>query len=327
MIIKNKSLSYKRIGLEALIRRLPESHSRLKEVERGLRIVRAGENGEKILTNVFQKYRFQNEHYILHDLNLKSTGLFQIDTLFLSRHGAVILEMKNIAGRISFPEKQNQLVRTLENGQVDAFECPSIQLERNMMLLEDWFHTRHLSIPISGAVVFPKPQQQFENIRGHMKILFPLEIPVYLRKIEATPPTLDATTLQSVAKNLANAHQEYNPFPICKTYNIDAAQLITGVRCEVCDLHGMQPIFKGWVCAGCKQVSREAHLQAFLEYFMLINCTMTNRECREFLHLSNTNKTTRLMKQMNALPQGKNKGRVYEMRLQEIAQLYTQLQK
>ncbi|WHT48791.1 nuclease-related domain-containing protein [Sporosarcina thermotolerans] len=65
------------------------------------------------------------------------------------------MEMKNIAGQINFREEYNQLTRTLENGQVDAFECPSVQLERNKMLLEDWFHAHQLSISIHHAAVFP----------------------------------------------------------------------------------------------------------------------------------------------------------------------------
>ena len=135
MIMKEKTISLKAVGLEALLRRLPQNHPRYADMENELRKTRAGDNGERILADVFQKYKFPFKHYIFHDLNLQSTGKFQLDTLFLSSQGAVIFEMKNIAGRISFPEAHNQMTRTLENGQVDAFECPSVQLERNKMIV------------------------------------------------------------------------------------------------------------------------------------------------------------------------------------------------
>ena len=327
MISKQASLPYKQIGLEALLNRLPVSHARYSEIERELRKVRAGENGEMILRSIFEKYRFQGEHYIFHDLNLKSSGLFQIDTLFLSGHGAFILEMKNIAGVIQFPDTQNQLVRTLDNGQVDAFECPSVQLERNKMLLEDWFHAQQISIPIKGAVVFPRPQQQFKNAREHLKILFPLEIPVYLRSREATPLTLHSTELHEIAQRISRAHNEYNPFPLCETYRISSLDLLTGVRCEMCGTNGMQAVFKGWCCVRCRHQSRDAHLQALLEYFMLVNRTMTNKQCRDFLHLPHTNKTKRLLQQVNATIIGDNKGRKYEMGLNQVSQLFIRLQK
>lgn len=234
MIRKLASLPYKVIGLEALLSRLPKNHLRYGEIEKELRIARAGANGEKVLRSVFEKYIFQGEHYIFHDLNLISSGLFQIDTLFLSQHGAFILEMKNIAGRIRFSDINKQLVRTLESGQIDSFECPSVQLERNKMLLADWFLARQLSIPIEGAVVFPRPQQQFENAREHLKIVFPLEIPVYLRKREATPLPLHPINLREIAERIFQSHTEYNPFPLCQKYKIDPLDLLTGVRCEIC---------------------------------------------------------------------------------------------
>src|SRR5579875_1040302 len=148
LIIKKKGESLRQMALERLLLRLPEQHPRFPSIENALRSTRAGENGERILGEVFQKYMFPFKHYIFHDLHLKSTGNFQIDTLFLCKQGAIILEMKNIDGRISFPANQNQITRTLDNGQVDSFECPSIQLERNRILLKDWFYARNVSIPI-----------------------------------------------------------------------------------------------------------------------------------------------------------------------------------
>ena len=325
MIRKQASLPYKAIGLEALLSRLPASHLRYGEIEKELRITRAGENGERILRSVFEKYQFQGEHYIFHDLNLKSTGLFQIDTLFLSQHGAFIFEMKNIAGRIQFSEINNQLVRTLETGQVNSFECPSVQLERNKILLADWFLARKISIPIEGAVVFPRPQQQFENAREHLKILFPLEIPVYLRTREATPLPLHPINLREIAEIIFRSHTEYNPFPLCEKYRIEPLDLLTGVRCEICGSFGMQAVFKGWCCVSCRHVSRYAHLQAFLDYFMVVNQTMTSKECREFLHLPHTNKTSRLLQQVDATAVGENKGRKYEMNLHQIEELFERL--
>lgn len=312
-------MPYKVYGLEALLNRLPSEHSNYAYLAEELRITRAGVNGEKVLSNIFDKYTFYDEHYIFHGLNLKSSGHFQMDTLFLSKRGAFILEMKNIAGLISFPAEQNQLKRTLENGQVNMYECPSVQLERNQMLLDDWFKARDFKVPIRGAVVFPKTQQQFVNIRENLKVLFPLEIPVYLRNIEETPSVLQTQTLTSIVKELTVAHQEYNPFPICKKYTIDSKTIKTGVRCSKCGVHGMKSISHGWACEICNQIDRTGHIQAILERFMLIGGPMTNMQCREFLHLSCGDKARRLMKRMSISYSGVNKGRIYDMRLEEIA--------
>ncbi|MBO1912648.1 NERD domain-containing protein, partial [Microvirga sp. 3-52] len=151
----------------------------------------AGINGEKVLEAIFNKYKLTFDHAIYHGMNLRSTGKFQVDNLFLSRQGVFILEVKNIKGRIRFSEETNQMIRTLDTGQVDAFECPSVQLERNRYLLEDWFHSRNFSIPIHTAVVFPNPRQLVENTRPHLNILFPNEVPTKLRKRDSNPPVID----------------------------------------------------------------------------------------------------------------------------------------
>ena len=114
------------------------------------------------------------------------------------------------------------------------------------------------------------------------------------------------------------AHSEYNPFPICEKYKIDINEIITGVRCSQCGLHGMISSARGWNCKSCAHISRDAHKQAVLDYFMIFGNSMTNKQCREFLHLSSGDKTTRLMKQMNLPFKGDNKGRKYSLSLKEL---------
>ena len=322
MIMKEKSISLKAIGLEALLRRLPEHHPRYADIENELRKTKAGENGEQILANVFRQYQFPFEHYIFHDLHLQSTGKFQMDTLFLFQQGAVILEMKNIAGRISFPETQNQLTRTLENGQVDAFECPSVQLERNKMLLEDWFHVQQISIPIHQAAVFPRPQQQFENIRKDLTLLFPLEIPVFLRRLSSFHPSIEVPHLTDIAKRITDAHREYNPFPLTDIYRIHPAELLTGVRCNQCGRFGMQSIYNGWGCPQCGNVDANAHIQAVLDYFMLIDFRVSNKDLRRFLQLECLQKVKRIVMQLGVPCEGENKGRFYVANLNLIRNLH-----
>ena len=322
MIIKEKTNSLKAVGLEALLRRLPKNHPRYADIESELRITRAGDNGERILADVFKKYQFPFEHYIFHDLNLQSTGKFQVDTLFLFQQGAVIMEVKNIAGQINFREDYNQLTRTLENGQVDSFECPSVQLERNKMLLEDWFHTHHLSIPIYQAAVFPRPQQQFVNHRKDLTLLFPLEIPVYLRRLHSFHNTTDSHPLQDIAEKLSNAHCEYDPFPLISRYRIHPSELISGVCCAQCGFFGMQSLHGSWACHQCKNVDPLAHIDALLDYFMLIDYRLSNKTAREFFRVSDDQKMKRILRKMELPNEGEKRGRVYVANLEFVKKLY-----
>lgn len=319
MIVKRNSIPLKLIGVEALIRRLSREDSfqqnRFSEIAR---TIRAGVNGEKTLATIFEKYKFPEPHFIFHDVHLKSSGAFQIDTLFLSQQGAFILEVKNIAGVIEFIVEQNQMMRTLENGQVDVFECPSVQLARHKMLLEDWFQSNNLHIPIQGAVLFPSARQQFKNIPNVLQILFPLEVPVFLRELMQKPSIIDQSTLEYLVKKLQLTHHDYNPFPICKKYNIDSTAIQTGILCERCGLHGMTSIARGWICESCRYFSKDAHRKAIMEFFMLFDESLTNGACRDFLHLNSRSKARRLMHQMNLPFKGENKGRTYYFPLKRM---------
>lgn len=318
MIVKTGSPPYNLYGLKALRLRLSAKRSREIDVKEKIRIAKAGINGERVLEDIFSKYKLNFEHTIYHGLSLKSTGKFQIDNLFLSRQGAFILEVKNIRGRISFSEETNQLIRTLDDGQVDAYECPSVQLERNRYLLEDWFHERNLSIPIRTAVVFPNPRQHIENTRSHLNILFPNEVPSMLRGHESNPPVINSTTLAQLTKELLKGHSDYNPYPMCNKFRIDPAEIKSGVQCDKCGTLGMQRIFRGWGCNDCRHVSKTAHIQAITDWFMLISDTMTNRECREFLHIPNNYTASRLLSDLPLKPSGANRGRYYRFPLERM---------
>ncbi len=318
MIVKARSFPYSLLGLQALQRRISKNHPQFDHVKERVRTAIAGVNGEKVLDNVFTKYQFKFDHFIFHDLNLTSTGKFQIDTLFLSSRGIFILEMKNIAGRISFPDQWNQMIRVLDNGQTDAFECPSVQLERNCYLLEDWLQARDLSIPVSGAVVFATSRQRIENTRPHLKILFPNEIPSFLRKRELGPPILDTKTLSYIVDQLMKGHIDYNPYPMCEALRIHSTEVKSGVFCEKCGTLGMTRIYRGWGCNACQNVSKTAHHQAIIDWFMLISETMTNRDCREFLHLPNNYTATRLLGELPLEPNGVKRGRYYCFPLEKM---------
>lgn len=318
MILKTGSTPYNLLGLEALQRRLSVNRSLEIDIAGKIRIANAGINGEKALQAIFNKYRLTFEHAIFHGLNLQSTGKFQIDNLFLSHQGAYILEVKNIRGRISFSEKTNQLIRTLDTGQLDAFECPSVQLRRNYYLLEDWLYERNLSIPIHTAVVFPNPRQIIENTRSDLNVLFPNEVPAMLRESELNPPAIDSRTFTHISNELLKGNVEFNPFPMCKRFQIDPVEIKSGVLCDTCGTLGMQRIFRGWGCNVCQSISRTAHIQAITDWFMLVSDTMNNRECREFLHIPKNYTASRLLSDLPLEPHGVNKGRCYRFPLEKM---------
>ncbi len=87
--------------MEALLRRLPASHSKRVLIENDLAKRKAGFRGEEAV-DYFLKHL--NEFTIIHDIRLAggNDDFFQIDALLLYSNFILILEIKNISGTIYF---------------------------------------------------------------------------------------------------------------------------------------------------------------------------------------------------------------------------------
>lgn len=314
MALKEKSAPLNLFGLMSLEKRLTLENENYLIIKRKRLSAQAGIGGEEILQRAFSQNKFNHEYEIIHDLHLDANSKFQIDTVYFTPSYIIVLEMKNIAGKVKFEKNPRQMVRTLPSGQVDAFDCPGIQLEKNAMLLKEWLFDRGFDLPVYGAVVFARSSTIFEN-EPPFKVLFPSELPVYLRKIHQPGNEMDRGTFQLLTNELIDSHVDYNPFPMCAAYQIDQKDILTGVWCKSCSLLGMKKEKRGWVCPRCGYTDRHAHREAIIDWFMLFGGELTNRECRRFLGIENAQLATRLLESLNLQSYGKNKGRTYQIDL------------
>jgi hypothetical protein len=73
----------------------------------------------------------------------------------------------------------------------------------------------------------------------------------------------------------------------------------------------MKRVFSKWICPHCQSSSKDAHIQAIHDYFFLISSTISNKQCRDFLHLASEMTAYRLLSEMNLPHNGITKGRIY----------------
>lgn len=315
IISKTRSKPLLLDGLHTAIHRLQPGHAMLPILKGKYSAVKAGFGGEQQVDRIFQNYTFPVEHRIVHDLSLTSSTHFQIDTLFITPSYAVIFEIKNIAGMLKVTENPPQLVRTLDNGEVKGFNSPIAQLQNNRELLQDWFHSRNISLPIYGAVVLAYPTQRIELFNTSTPFLFPNTIPTFIRNLPIDSLVLDNKSLTLLTEELINNHSEFIPKPICTTYSIQQNEIMTGVACPFCDLFGMKKYMKGWRCTACHRTSTNAHEQTIRDWFLLFGGKMTNKDCREFLQIERQQTAYRILQSMNLSIEGANRNRTYSMPL------------
>lgn len=273
----------------------------------------AGINGEKRVDHVFNTYSFSMKHKIFNGISLTSSTHFQIDTLFITQAYAVIFEVKNIAGTLKVKTNPPQLVQTLDNGETKGFVSPVAQIQSHTELLQDWFHSRNISLPIYTAVVLAFPKKDVDLQDNTTLFLYPTSIPSFIRKLPTTPQLLDPKSFSRLITDLKKSDRTYIPQPICETYFIAKNEISTGVSCPKCNILGMEKFKGGWRCLACSHKSTDAHVQAIRDWFLLFGGKMTNAECRNFLNINQRQTATRILQGMSLQTEGANRNRTYSM--------------
>lgn len=299
-------------GINGALKRLNSDHEMYPLLDTKAFSLEAGISGEEKLAEVLRKQDFPFDHHIIHGLSLESHSQFQIDSLFLTRYYGVIFEVKNISGRLKFVDTPPQLIRTRDTGEVNGFESPAAQVERNGELLGLWFHARGIQMPLYRVVVLAYPRQIVEKAPVKTKVLFPSSVPPFLRGLPREKAVLDNKTFKWLTEELLGSHINYIPRPVCEMYDIPRTAIRTGVICVGCGSIGMLKIKRSWRCKRWGRLNHKAHERAVREWFLIIGREMTNRDCREFLHVD-SDTAYRIINSMRLTPSGTYKNRSYRM--------------
>lgn len=293
MIAKPFEPSPFKVGIQALIRRLPQVHPYLERLQRELKNQDAGDQGEQYIFDLLQRIKLPSDARILHNITLNSFTEIQMDIVLITNHYALILEVKNIKGEIHFTKNPRQLIRIQENGQKDIFTSPEIQLEQAIDGFSDLINAYARNIPIYAVIVFAYNNAKIMTPPEKFPVIMSSELPNFIKKMPKNNRPSEAT---DIAEILLKHHTNKTPYPLCTYYQIEPIQLITGVHCPACAMPNMTRIKRTWRCPKCNSISTTAHYQALKEYGMLISPLISNKECREFLNLRNASEAKRILK-------------------------------
>ena len=313
-IYKKRSAPSMLASLDAGVRRLSDTHEMMPILSVKYAAVQAGFGGEQELDKVFERYSFSMNYGVFHDMSLMSSTYFQVDTLLVTPWFAVLFEVKNISGELMVTANPPQLIRKSDSGKVSGFKSPLAQLESNCELFQDWLTSRGISLPVYGAVVLAYAKQRIDVFDTDVPILFPHAVPTFIRKLPTGSPLLDEKTFSRLLADLSTSHRPYIPSPISSMYKIPKNDFRTGVICPACGRFGMEKYMGGWRCLACGGTSRTAHEQAIRDWFHLFGGEMSNRDCREFLHVNRQQTAHRLLVSMELETSGTKRGRKYSMK-------------
>lgn len=162
MIWKPRKIPIVILKFEALKRRTPPNHPYIEDVKHELGRWRAGFEGEESINYYFNQ--LDDNFLILQDLRIPINSHYvQIDVLILTPHCFLILEIKNLKGRINFVYTYNQLIRTVD-GVEQMFDCPINQSILHKESFTEWLSSYGCpSIPIESKVILSNKRTIIDN--------------------------------------------------------------------------------------------------------------------------------------------------------------------
>lgn len=314
LIVKAYEKSIHIEAMKTLLKRLPVTHASYAKVSKEIWTTTAGDLGEDIVFRELEKVRLPYNHAVFHKLLLYAENAFELDILLLTPFGAVILEVKNITGELEFFENPAQLVQTKDNGDINKYSCPATQLNEYKYQLQQFFTEQNMPIPIHGAVVFAFQNSFVKNSTKKATILHRNEVRHYLRNLQNNTPILGNQEIERLKEILLKKNNPYMHFPLTKYFSLNPNDLIRGVECLKCGFIGMQKMKRTWFCPKCRTNDALASGHTISSYFLINKDSISNKECREFLLLNNSDEAKRILSSSELVKIGEGKTTHYKMK-------------
>lgn len=311
------------LKLEALLRRIPNNHPTRRKIEEELAKCYAGFRGEQAID--YQLSLLDGEYQIFQDVRLpyKETTYFQLDFLLVTDRFLLILEVKNIAGTLFFDQSFHQLIRTM-NEKEEAFADPVLQVRKHKQQLHTWMKNNKLpSIPIETLIVISNPSTLIKTAPQHKEIYrlvtHAAHLPAKIHSLDNAfqNKSCEKNDLRKMIRLLQRQHTDPD-YDILQRFQMAPAEIVTGVLCPTCFLTPLTRKTAQWFCSKCTSLFQNAHLQALMDYRLLIGQTITNKQLRDFLSIPSASVASKMLNSLQAESIGKYKNRVYYLSLDDL---------
>ncbi len=318
MIEKNRDFPREITVLKTILRRFTLNPQLQSELESKLSRKLAGYKGEKELDYHLSQFD-HTEFYILHDLRIPHNNThFQIDSLLISNTFILVIDSKNYAGILDFYPEFNYLLQTL-NGIEKVYPDPILQTRTQASQLKSFLIKNHFSPPpieflvsISNSQAIIRNQNPGNSQEVKMRVC---KTPAVAYKIQSFNDkyhneVLSTKEIKKITKLLLKSHEPY--IPDISSMNLPMDQIQKGVQCPGCHQIGMKKIHGNWVCDKCGHLSKDAHIDALRDFFIIYGPAITSRQFSDFLNISSIHQSKRLLSSMELDSIGTKKGRVYK---------------
>lgn len=284
-----------------LDQRINPRHPSAVKIQTEVKKRQAGYRGELKL-DYYLGY-LPNDYVVLHDVTLIiEKKNVQFDAIIVSARAIFIVEVKNYRGTIIFDPQLRQCFR--ENGETaDGFDYPFTQVENARILLEKWLKNHQLSgLPIYPLISFAHAETIIK-VNGNRDatldhVTYVTSVPTKMMHVHDSLQKENKKLQSDIAHAILTACTEFD-LDVIAYFNITPADIQTGVQCPECQVFAMMWERRSWHCPACFHRSQTAHHLALKEFQILFQRNITNRECRNYLHVQSRHTARRLLRNAN----------------------------
>jgi hypothetical protein len=317
LILKKSTIPRKIFFNNAVLGRIPPNHPKIPMIEEDSSRIEAGYYGEQRL-DFFLGYLPDKNYHMINDLRLSNgKSHYQIDSLIITPTYILDVDSKNMNGELEVDDDSDHLMQTYENRQ-KSYDNPLLQGQFHLRQFNEFLAQHKIpEIPLEYLVMMSNPNCMIKTKPGSnaryrickgRRLIFRIE--EFSKKFQQV--IFSPEIIRKLCKLLLKNHT-YPTFDIEKIYQIPKSGLLPGVRCPDCQFLGMIYHHGSWCCPKCNCKSRDAHLKALQDYYLLYGPEITNQQLREFLQLDSVFVASKMLKKLNLAHSSANKNRVYQL--------------
>lgn len=305
------------LSYEALFRNLKEEYRENRQLNQDFANYLSGFLGEQQVDYKLRIMPLRNLNHI-QGLRLKvNHNFFQVDSIILSTRFMLLIEIKNWKGDIIYQPTSDSFTQ-IYRGNEKRYENPISQIQYHEIQMSQWLQqfAKIYNLPIETLVVLSDSNTNLQGIDSNPNISNKLiYVENILTKIEQlkmkySKNVLNQRTLEDLQYTLMMSNQPLH-LNLIQKYNLNKSHFVEGIPCNHCGHYPLRRTYKSWYCEKCLSKDNKAHVRKILDYFLLTKLTISNKECRDFLQLSNEKTAYTLLNSLDLKKTGKNKGRIY----------------
>ena len=290
---------------EALLHRAVMQESERELVKDLLWRAARGLEGEHKADRFWADLAVKIPHLLFHNYETKKAEHFthQMDSVFICGRFVLIMELKHIAGEISYDDTSHQLLRVI-NGQKLALGDPFSQLMRHEAWMQQFLVKIGVELPVLSAVIVTTSS----SILGPMPERFRMfKLPGLRIKLHdwfrGYPVCINTHMLQYIKDEMMLRYE-----PQKWRHPVRDLKIRPGV---LCDCGASMHYQRGqWHCL-CGEVARNHFARALHDYRLLVSEWITNQAFRAFFGIESADTVNKILRRAGFESEGYNKTKRY----------------